>query len=55
MPTQRERRDATAGELRREPEIVLQALAAGEMGASKTTQELARQELAYRRLRGRAT
>lgn len=46
-------RDATAAELRSEPEIVLQELAQGGMGVTPTTQQLAKAELAVRRLRPR--
>lgn len=43
-------RDATPGELVDEPELVLEAIVDGELGATVRTRELARVELAQRRL-----
>jgi hypothetical protein len=43
-------RDATAHELRDEPDIVLQAMAEGSIRCTETTRQLARQEQDYRRL-----
>ena len=48
------KQDARPADLQREPDAVLQDLARGGLGATATTQELAKAELAYRRLRGRA-
>lgn len=45
------KRDATAAELRSEPDLVLQDLAAGHLGATNDTQRLAQAEIDYRRLR----
>lgn len=44
-------RDATGVELREEPSIVLESMAAGELGVTATTRDLAQAELDYRRHR----